>query len=252
MIFSYPNHSPKIILTAFVRRNIIREHSGRLCAGIRVLREYTMKIGKREKIVFAGDSVTDDGRARPVGEGGGNALGYGFVSLVDTFLTVDHPEYFIRCINMGVGGNTSADLLARWDTDITALHPDLVVLCIGFNDVWRQFDSPNNPDCSVSPEHYRKNLNEMAAKTSAKMIWMTPYFLEPCTDDAMRARMDEYGAIMKEEAKKRNIPCIDLQQAFAEILKHRHSSCITWDRVHPGKYGSLIIARALLKCLELS
>ncbi len=202
---------------------------------------------KGEKIVFAGDSVTDDGRTRPVGEGLWGALGNGFVRMTDTILNVDYPELYIRCVNMGISGNTSRDLLARWESDITALNPDVVVLCIGFNDVWRQFDCPAQPDFSVSPEEYRSNLNAMAEKTTAKMIWMTPYYLESNGNDPMRKRMDEYGEICKEEAANRGIPCIDLQAAFAEILKHRYPAYITWDRVHPGWTGSLIIARALLK-----
>ena len=202
---------------------------------------------KGEKIVFAGDSVTDDGRTRPVGEGLWGALGNGFVRMTDTILNVDYPELYIRCVNMGISGYTSRDLLARWESDITALNPDVVVLCIGFNDVWRQFDCPAQPDFSVSPEEYRSNLNAMAEKTTAKMIWMTPYYLESNGNDPMRKRMDEYGEICKEEAANRGIPCIDLQAAFAEILKHRYPAYITWDRVHPGWTGSLIIARALLK-----
>lgn len=208
-----------------------------------------MLIENGNKIVFAGDSVTDDGRTRPVGEGLWNALGNGYVRMVDTFLTVDYPELFIRCVNMGVGGNTSKDLLARWDTDVTKLNPDIVVLCIGFNDVWRQFDCPAQPDFAVSPEEYRQNLDAMADKTTAKMIWMTPYYLETNENDPMRKRMDEYSAICMEEAAKRNIPCVDLQAAFAEILQHRYPAFITWDRVHPGWIGSLIIARALMKVL---
>jgi len=207
-----------------------------------------MRLKRGDRIVFAGDSVTDDGRGRPVGEWDG--LGNGFVRMTDTFLTVDYPDLLIRCTNMGVGGNTSSDLLARWDSDVTALNPDWVVLCIGFNDVWRQFDCPTLPDRAVAPEKYRENLNAMADKTTAETVWMTPYFLEPELGDPMRRRMDEYGNIMKEEAKKRGIPCIDLQEAFGDILSHRHSSSITWDRIHPGWTGSLIIARKLLKFFE--
>lgn len=205
-----------------------------------------MLLRKNETVVFIGDSVTDDGRARPVGERL-SGLGNGYVRLIDCFLEADYPEYNIRTVNMGISGNTTANLLARWDDDVTARKPTTVVLCIGFNDVWRQFDSPMQPEYAVTPEQYRANLNTFADKTSAKMIWMTPYYLEPNTDDAMRKRMDEYGAIVKEEAKKRNIPCIDLQAAFADILQHRYSAFITWDRIHPGPLGSLIIARAFLK-----
>ncbi|MFN8378973.1 MAG: GDSL-type esterase/lipase family protein [Anaerolineae bacterium] len=44
-------------------------------------------------------------------------------------------------INMGVGGNTVRDLAARWESDVTALNPDWLSICIGINDVWRQFDA---------------------------------------------------------------------------------------------------------------
>lgn len=201
---------------------------------------------KGQKIVFVGDSVTDDGRKRPIGEGLGDGLGKGFVRLFDTFITVDYPELMLRVVNMGNAGDTSADLLARWDSDVTTLNPDWVVLCIGFNDVWRQFDCPLQSEYAVSPEEFRTNLNAMADKTNAKMIWMTPYYLETNRQDLMRAKMDEYGAIMKEEAIKRNICCIDLQAAFENILMFRYPAFITWDRVHPGWVGSMIIARALL------
>lgn len=209
-----------------------------------------MILEKGQKIVFAGDSVTDDGRKRPIGEGLWEGVGKGFVRMIDTFLTVDYPELFIHCVNMGESGNTSRDLLARWDKDVLERNPDWVVLCIGFNDVWRQYDSPTQQACWVMPEEYRNNLNAMADKTTAKMIWMTPYYLEPNENDPMRRRMDEYGAICKEEAAKRGIPCIDLQETFAEILKYRYPAYITWDRVHPRWTGSLIIARALMKELE--
>lgn len=96
-----------------------------------------MILTKNAKIVFAGDSVTDDGRKYPVGEGDG--LGNGYVSLIDTFL-----------------------------------------------------------------------------------------------------------AVCKKVASARNIPVIDLQSEFENLLKYRYPAYITWDRVHPGRIGSMIIARAFL------
>ena len=201
-----------------------------------------------EKIVFAGDSITDDGR-QPAGEGLWGELGNGYVKLIDSFFTAEMPEMNLRIVNRGNSGNASRDLLARWDTDITAIDPDWVVLLIGANDIWRQFDSPTRPEASVSPEEYRKNLNAIADKTKANMIWMTPYFLEPNEKDLMRARTDEYRAIFREVAKERGFLCIDLQEAFARYLSVRHSCSITWDRVHPGRIGSVIIARAFFKAV---
>ena len=116
------------------------------------LEEKVMLLEDGQKILFAGDSVTDDGRARPVGEGNWAALGNGFVRLIDSCLAAEYPERKIHTVNMGISGNTSRDLLARWETDVNALKPDWVVLCIGFNDVWRQFDSPAISEWAVSPQ----------------------------------------------------------------------------------------------------
>ena len=46
-----------------------------------------MRLNKNDRIVFAGDSVTDDGRARPIGEGLWGGTGNGYVRNVETFLT---------------------------------------------------------------------------------------------------------------------------------------------------------------------
>ena len=50
-----------------------------------------MKIENGEKLLFIGDSVTDDNRARPVGEGNNAALGNGFVRLIDAYLAAEYP-----------------------------------------------------------------------------------------------------------------------------------------------------------------
>ena len=63
----------------------------------------------------------------------------------------------------------------------------------------------------------------------------------------MRKRMDEYRAAMKEIAAERGIPCIDLQEEFVHILQYRYPAFITWDRIHPGMVGSVIIAKAFLR-----
>ena len=89
-----------------------------------------------------GDSVTDCERLRPIGEGLFDALGRGYVSMVDGLLMARYPAHRIRVVNMGVSGNTVRDLQKRWQTDVMDLKPDWLSVCIGINDVWRQFDTP--------------------------------------------------------------------------------------------------------------
>ncbi len=209
-----------------------------------------MLLRDRDRVVFTGDSVTDAGRARPIGQGLWDGVGNGFVRQVDNFLNVLYPEQKFYLMNTGVSGNTTRDLFARWQTDVLDLKPDVLFVCIGFNDVWRQFDTPCVFDLHVPIEEYRENLIRMIRETKDKvrqMVFLTPYYMEPNKEDAMRKMMDAYGSVVKEVCKEYDLPCVDLQPAFDDYLQYRHSASLMWDRVHPGPIGSLLIARELLK-----
>ena len=141
-----------------------------------------------DRIVFAGDSVTDMESAQPVGEGLFENVGKSYVRIVENMLAAFYPEVYLRVTNSGIGGNTSRDLLQRFDRDVVSLKPDWVSICIGINDVWRQFDSPAIPDEQVSPEEYRFNVEKMilSVKDNVKGIFlMTPYYMEPNGEDWM-------------------------------------------------------------------
>ncbi len=203
-----------------------------------------------DRIVFAGDSITDMGRTKPVGEGLFDNVGRSYVRIVENMLNVWYPELRLRITNMGISGNTSRDLLERWQTDVVDLQPQWVSICIGVNDVWRQFDSPAMQADFVMPDEYEKNVETMiiSAKGMSKGVFvMSPYYMEPNKADAMRVRMDEYGAICKKLAQKHGVIFIDLQEAFDKYFQYRHSSFVAWDRVHPNQIGATLIAKEFLK-----
>lgn len=191
--------------------------------------------------------------ANPVGEGLFDNLGRGYVRVVENMLSAYYPEILVRVTNSGISGNTSRDLLARFDRDVVSMNPDWVSICIGINDVWRQFDTPAMQDYCVLPDEYRDNVEKMilAVKDKVKGIFiLTPYYIEPNREDMMRARMDEYGAICKELAEKHGCVLVDFQQMYEDYCKIRHSSYIAWDRVHPNQVGSTLMAREFLKKCE--
>ena len=203
-----------------------------------------------DRIVFAGDSVTDMGSTNPIGEGLCENVGRGYVRLVESFLSAYYPEILTRVTNAGISGNTSRDLLARFDRDVVSLNPDWVSVCIGINDVWRQFDCPAIPDGHVMPEEYRNNVEEMILKVKDKVkgiFILSPYYIESNHDDFMRKRMDEYVEISKELAEKHGCKFVDFQKVFENYCKIRHSAYLAWDRVHPNQVGSMLMAKAFLE-----
>ena len=214
-----------------------------------------MKLNKHEKLVMIGDSITDAGRAQPIGEGLFDALGRGYVSLVDALLGTVYPDHAIRVVNMGTSGNTVRDLQNRWQTDVLDLKPDWLSVMIGANDIWRQFDSPRQTEIHVLPDEYERTLDGLLTQTHPvvpHIVLMTPFYMEPSLADAMRARTDEYGAIVRSLSEKHGTLLVDTQAAFDEVLTAYYPATLGWDRVHPSLTGHMILARAFLKAMEFA
>jgi len=199
-----------------------------------------------------GDSITDCERARPVGEGLFDALGTGYVSLVDGLLTARYPAHGIRVVNMGLSGNIVRDLQGRWQSDVLDLQPDWLSICIGINDVWRHFDTPLQSEGHVSLEEYARILETLVRTTRPTLqglVLMTPYFIEPNRADGMRAMMDDFGAVVRQLADTHAAFLVDTQAAFDAALQHLHPMALAWDRVHPTRAGHMILARAFLQAI---
>ena len=211
-----------------------------------------MLFEKNDTVLFIGDSISDYDRARPVGEGLFNAWGQSYVACAGALLSCMYPELGLRIINMGISGNQVRDLRDRWQTDVIDLKPDWVSVLIGINDVWRQFDSPQMPETHVLPEDYERIYEALIQETLPHvkgMILMTPYYMETNRQDAMRARMDQYGAIVKELALKYDLTLVDLQAGWDHLFQYMHSTNIAWDRVHPNQTGCMYIAKQFLKAV---
>ncbi len=211
-----------------------------------------LRIAQGSRWVLIGDSITDAGRAKPLGESPGG-LGAGYVQTIDALLQAWYPARRIRLFNVGTSGHTVRDLAARWQTDVTDLRPDWLSVMIGANDVWRQFDRVTQPERAVLPEEYEKTYDALLAGTASSLkgglILITPFFLELRTNDPMRARMDEYGAIVRKLASKHKAILVDSQAAFDVVLKDLPSAMINWDRVHLNHIGSAVLARAVLNAV---
>ena len=199
-----------------------------------------------DRIVFAGDSVTDMGSAQPVGEGLFDNMGRGFPRVIENMIYATYPELTLRFTNSGISGNTSRDLLARYERDVLDLNPQWVSICIGINDVWRQFDTPGMLNYAVSPEDYEKNMREMiesAQKVAKGVIVTTPYYMEPNKADFMRARMQDYVDICARLAEEYNCIFVNFQEIvvfFGQIIELIEIRC---EETADGKLFLLVIRK---------
>ena len=208
-----------------------------------------MKIDSGSTLLFIGDSITDCGRARPVGKSG--FLGDGYVNLVEAWLGANRPEYQLRILNTGISGNRIPDLQERWLRDALDLQPDWLSVMIGINDVALQFSSVEGFDpvsLQTFVDIYRRLLGQTLPVVKG-IILMTPYFLEIDKKDTIRRGMDRYGQAVKGLAEEYKTEFVDVQAAFDAYLAHNPVLRISYDLVHPNTIGHMVIARAFLQAL---
>lgn len=189
------------------------------------------------------------GSAQPVADAISDNLGQGYVRIIDSLLAAVYPEISVRVVNAGISGNTSRELLNRFERDVMDQKPDWVSVCIGINDVWRQFDAAQVTELSVFIDEYEDNMEKMIkrARPCVKgMFILTPFYIENLREDKMRSKMDEYGAVCKRLAEKYDCVLVDIQKLFEDYCKVRHSASLAWDRVHPNQRGAVLMAREFL------
>ena len=215
-----------------------------------------MQLEQNNQLLFIGDSITDCGRKRPIGEGGfDQALGNGYVSLVNAAITAIYPDFAIKVINMGISGNTVLDLDSRWKRDVLALNPDWLSILIGINDVWWLFNQGWRPGNQPNINDYTQTLDDLIHQVRPNLhglILMTPYYLEPDLNDPLRMMMDRYGEVVKELASKHNAILVDSQAYFDRVLNWMDPFDLAPDRVHINLTGHMILARAFLSSIEFS
>ena len=197
---------------------------------------------RHQQILFDGDSITDAGRDRDDLE----SFGYGYVALVIRHLQTHYANLELAFLNRGVGGDTTRDMLERFEPDILAHKPDWVSIAIGVNDVWRFFG--DNVQDAVPLTEFEANYRSMLERLGfARLILVSPFLIEPNRNDPFRARVDQYAAVVQRLALEFDAIFVPFQTAFdASSLE---SSAFSEDRVHPNEIGSQLMAETFLRAI---
>lgn len=215
-----------------------------------------MQIAPESRLLFIGDSITDSGRRRPSDQGGfDQALGDGYVSLVNAAISAIYPDCAIKVINMGVSGNTVLDLESRWKSDVLDINPNWLSIMIGINDVWWLFNQGWRPGIQHDIKGYTQTLKGIIQDVRPSLqglVLMTPYFLEPDTHDPLRAMMDRYGETVEELALLHDAIFVDTQAEFDRIMKWIDPFDLAPDRVHINLTGHMVLAQTFLRSIDFS
>ncbi|MBC7287607.1 MAG: SGNH/GDSL hydrolase family protein [Armatimonadetes bacterium] len=204
-----------------------------------------------QTVVFIGDSITDAGRRAEHAP-----FGAGYVRMAIDLITARYPERQITYFNEGIGGNTVADLHARWEQDGLAHSPDWISIMIGINDLHRVLrDDPT----AVPPEQYetlyREILQQAERATSARFVLLDPFYI--CKPEeagewekSVLDLLDQYIEIVERLAGEFDALHVPTHQRFQEHLKYRPASHFCPEPVHPNPSGHMVIALSLVEALQ--
>jgi lysophospholipase L1-like esterase len=99
-----------------------------------------------------------------------------------TYEWLEHaPDFFLRHrrMNAGIGGQTTRDMLARFDADVIARAPRIVHIMAGTNDLWH---GDPGPDAAIAID----NLAEMVRRAQTAGIAVILAAPPPISKDAAR------------------------------------------------------------------
>jgi len=165
----------------------------------------------------------------------GDSLTYGFPFGPRTSWTSRLAEMAgCEVINEGVNGNTTGDMLRRFELSVLARRPTHVVIMGGTNDVvWRE-----------SHDRIVDNLKRMVELAEANGIKPVLGLPIPIDDEEMERRLVRLREWIKAYAEAKNLPIIDFYSAFIDGNGNIIDSYFL-DGAHPSRQGYEAMGRAI-------
>ncbi len=178
---------------------------------------------------------------------GGVSVVYLGDSITELWRAADPAFFSHGVVNRGISGQTSGQLLLRFQQDVIALHPKAVHILVGTNDLAGN-NGPNRP------EDLKNNLRAMVALAKANHIAVVLGGIPPAGVFPWRnsihpaAQIRELNAWMAAYAKAERVAFVDYGQVLADpegAMKPGFSR----DGVHPLKRGYALMEPLALKAV---
>ncbi|MBR1276316.1 SGNH/GDSL hydrolase family protein [Bradyrhizobium sp. AUGA SZCCT0283] len=145
------------------------------------------------------------GQAKIVAIGSSTTAGRGDIAAYPgrllSFLQNDYPKANIAMVNKGIGGQEAPIELQRFDTDVIAEKPDLVIWQVGTNAVWQSPDQ-HPPSFNETTGAIRDGLVRLHDETQADVIVMdlqyVPAVLTPAKKDKAIAMVEAVSELARD------------------------------------------------------
>ncbi|WP_291924303.1 SGNH/GDSL hydrolase family protein [Chitinophaga sp.] len=163
----------------------------------------------------------------------GNSITIGWKNL--------NPDFFAGkpYINRGISGQTTPQMLIRFRPDVIDLHPKVVVILAGTNDI------AGNTGYTPVPTIFG-NIVSMAELAKANGIKVVLSSVLPAYDYPWRKGLDpvtkiaQLNQLIKAYAAKNGCVYLDYYSVMADEQKGLKKE-LTYDGVHPNKEGYLVM-----------
>lgn len=194
--------------------------------------------GKKIKIVFFGDSITEAG-VKP----------HGFISIDDSLLNPRAPGSY-ELIGAGVSGNKVYDLYLRLEEDVLSQSPDMVVIWIGVNDVWHK-KMGTGTDADKFERFYLALVKKFKA-AHVHLVLCTPAVIGEKNDytNEQDGDLNKYAGIIRKIALDQQLTLVDLRKEFQNFEQSNNPQnldrgILTADGVHLNDAGNLFVAKLI-------
>lgn len=162
-----------------------------------------------------------------------------------------HPEFFSshNYLGRGIGGQTSAHMLVRFQSDVIDLHPKVVVVMAGTNDVAHN-------DFWVEPKQVVNNVISMCTLAKANGIIPIISSITPCTSFVWRPEIENAAQTivsinkdLKAYAEANNIVYVDYHSALADENMGFPTS-LSEDGCHPDPDTYFLMEEMVVKAIN--
>ena len=218
-----------------------------VCFGAAVRAEGPFAIREGDRIVFYGDSITDQRL---------------YTTFVETYIVTRFPTMNVSFIHSGWGGDRvtgggGGPVDRRLARDVFAYKPTVVTVMLGMNDAgYQPFKQPIFDVYSKGYEHLVDSLKNRLPGARITLILPSPFddvTRKPVFEGGYNEVLIRYGDFVKSLAEKEGATVADLNTPVVAALKKaleinpNFAPQLIYDRVHPGPGGQLVMAEALLK-----